>query len=121
MKKRRSQPAGLSPEELRRVLIIKGELIPETEDEVRLFEESVDIDHVTLPDGLSDPFAVLARDDADQEAKLIPFPKVSPNKDVGEQLARAARDGKPIPPEVEERMRQDREAAEEEEDEDGQQ
>ena len=43
---------------LRRVLIAKGQLIPQTEDEVRLFEESVNIDDVVLPDRLSDPFAI---------------------------------------------------------------
>jgi hypothetical protein len=51
----------LTPIELRRALILKGELIPQTEEEVRLFEEAVSIDNVDLPDSLKDPFAILSR------------------------------------------------------------
>ena len=94
-----------------------GWAVPETEDDVRRAEAALAGEAVALPESLGDPHAVLERaphDEAD-EPRVPAFP---PAGEAGEDLARAARAGGEVPPQIEEIMRRDRRAAEEAFDED---
>jgi hypothetical protein len=88
-----------------------GKLIPQTPEEVAAVEEWLSQHDVELPktlrslDGCSLPRKL-------ETPIVIPFPRVS--TETSEGLARAARDGKAITPEVETRMKRDREEKERE-------
>jgi hypothetical protein len=82
-------------------LIEAGLLIPTTEEEVEIAER---LPALELPASLRDPHVILAR--KPRKAPIIPITTAEQN------LARAAREGKPVPPHVEARMRQDRKDAE---------
>jgi len=89
-----------------------GWVVPRTEDEVRLAErELADAPPPELPEALQDARGVFERRTAGEDARrrTLPFPG---RRDVDATLARAAREGGNIPPEVEQAMRRDRQAAE---------
>jgi len=90
-----------------------GWKVPQTEDEVLRAEAELAENPAPLPDELTDPAEVFDRAPGQTEAGTGPllFPT---DQDIEADLARAARDGGPIPPEIEEVLRRDREAAERE-------
>jgi hypothetical protein len=90
--------------------LARGWIIPQTEGDVSRTEaEIVMEDHRDLPFEMRDPYTVLRRA-LDARPKVLALtPVVS---ETPELLARAAREGKDIPPDIEERMRHDREMAE---------
>src|SRR5713226_4095523 len=95
-------------------LVSKGYIIPETGAEVQRAEERMQGVESTLPEALRDPVAALEgvkRRRAKGARNLVPFP-TEQMVEAQEDLARAARKGGNIAPEVEERMRRDREKAE---------
>lgn len=87
-----------------------GWTIPQTEEEVEKAEKEIERNLVTLPGSLRDPSTLL------DKLHNLPQPSVHessvPDDATVEHLARAAREAGEITPEVEERMRQDRKAAE---------
>lgn len=92
-----------------------GAVIPVTSEAVKLAEEYLDKNPISLPAHLQDPHSVLgettSQNGGKQDRKVVSF--VSPYQDAIEQdLARAARKGGEILPEIEEKMRRDREQAE---------
>jgi len=90
-----------------------GWKVPQTEDEVLRAEAELAENPAPLPDELTDPEQVFDRAPGQVETGAEPllFPT---DQDIEADLARAARDGGPIPPEIEEVLRRDREAAERE-------
>ena len=90
-------------------------VVPECEDDVRRAEADLSAGAPPLPESLTDPATVLeGRTAGDRDGAR---PSLSPPDAQAEQnLARAARKGAKIPPEIEERMCRDRDAAEEEQD-----
>ncbi len=87
-----------------------GWVIPQSEDQVRAAEAEQAGRGAPLPASIADPAKVLGRRPGGAELKLSVF---QPGPADQENLARAAREGGKIPPEIEERMRRDRQAAEE--------
>jgi len=90
-----------------------GWKVPQTEDEVRRAElelTQLGADEA-LPEALRDPQAVFGRpaDRVEIRPQVIAF---EPMPETEQELARAARQGSTIPPEVEQAMGRDREAAE---------
>src|SRR5262245_19402847 len=92
-----------------------GWLIAQTPEDVARAEEALAEEAVELPDSLRDPYAVLDAPPKERAARRRPLPE----NDAADQLARVAREGGTIPPEVEAQMRKDRERAERERDDDG--
>lgn len=92
-------------------MMVRGWLIPRSEEEVMRAESELADHPVDLPKELEDPACLL-----DAIADCVPEPRLRlpVNREAAENLARAAREGGEIPPEVEERMRADREKAERE-------
>ena len=86
-----------------------GWLMPESEAEVQAAEAEVPESAAPLPAALMDPDKVLTGQSGAAPAAALPLGIVA-----DEHLARAARAGGPIPPEIEEQMRRDRQAAEDE-------
>ncbi|MCO6437314.1 MAG: hypothetical protein J5J06_09535 [Phycisphaerae bacterium] len=95
-----------------RVLSATGRIVPRTEEEVAQVEAEIDEWDVELPEGLSrPPTGPSPVDDADAEPVLE-----KPFLTTSENLARAARCGAEIPPEIQQRMEADRQRAESEAD-----
>ena len=91
--------------------LARGWIIPQTEADVSRAEAEIAVgEYEELPSKLRDPYAVLKRS-SERQAKVLSLQQAD-DDEMTEQMARAARFGKDIPPEIEERMRQDREAAE---------
>ena len=91
--------------------LARGWIIPQTEADVSRAEAEMSAGECEeLPSKLHDPYAVLKRS-SERQAKVMSLQQAD-DDEMPEQMARAARFGKDIPPEIEERMRQDREAAE---------
>ena len=88
-----------------------GWTIPQTEREVEKAEEEIERNLVTLPNSLRDPSKLL--DKLHNPSQPLTHRSSLTDSTTMEQLARAAREGGEITPEVEERMRHDRKAAEE--------
>ena len=90
--------------------LARGWIIPQTEGDVSRAEAEMAADeHKELPPELCDPYAVLRRAQG-VGGRVTALQPVDP--ETSELLARAARAGKDIPPEIDERMRRDREMAE---------
>lgn len=100
---------------LHRTLSSLGWRLPETEDEIAEAEEWVENHPHNVPPHIADPAQALAR----PRGGVIPLRPVSLEAEeaVEENLGRAAREGGSIPPEIEERMKKDRDDAERESDE----
>ena len=91
--------------------LARGWIIPQTEADVSRAEaEMVGKTCEELPPTLRDPYSVL-RQSSEMKAKIVSL-QPGESDQTPELLARAARAGKKIPTDIEERMRQDREAAE---------
>lgn len=88
----------------------KGLIIPITAQEVLDAEALMKGNMIELPEELRDPEVILNRSKQKLSIKFSPLS--SSNKETEENLARAAREDGKISPEIEERMRKDREAAE---------
>lgn len=90
--------------------LARGWIIPQTEADVSRAEAEMAAKKCEeLPDSLRDPYEVLRRS-SEMKARVV---SLQPKDDeTPELLARAARAGKNIPKDIEERMRHDREAAE---------
>jgi hypothetical protein len=88
----------------------EGWLAPETEQEVLEAEKKLASERTTIPTSLDHPRELLYRAGS---VRAIHFsqPKIESARET-ENLARAAREGGTISPEVEERMKKDRDAAE---------
>ena len=86
-----------------------GWLVPEREAEVAEAETEAGAEAAILPPALQDADAVFAGG-----AQNVAPPALPLEAEADEHLARAARDGGTIPPEIETQMRRDRQAAEEE-------
>ena len=104
--------------DVRATLAAMGWILPLSEAEVARAERELAEQGVMLPEGLRDVKAVFEREEREGEVVVRPLPS-SGSPYLGATLARAAREGGEITPEVEERMRRDREAAEREADEHG--
>jgi hypothetical protein len=87
-----------------------GWIIPTTDEDVERAESMLAKEVIDLPDELKDPYQTLEGMTSD----CPPFDPAPVLSDAGveENLARAAREGGIIRPEIEQRMRQDRQAAE---------
>jgi hypothetical protein len=93
-----------------RTLVEKGHIIAETEAEVRAAEERMKAEGEALPDEFPDARTILARIKERKKAggkKVVPMGQ-NQFAEAGEELARAARTGAEIPPEIEEKMRLNR-------------
>ena len=88
----------------------KGLIIPITAQEVLDAEAMMKGNMIELPEELRDPEVILNRSKQKLSIKFSPLS--SSNKEMEENLARAAREDGNISPEIEERMRKDREVAE---------
>lgn len=87
-----------------------GWIIPTTEADVAYAEAMLCREVVELPEELKDPYQILDSIDADcLPIQAAPVPR---DAQVEENLARAAREGGDIQPEIEQQMRRDRQAAE---------
>jgi hypothetical protein len=91
---------------------LKGWVIPQTVEDVLRAEAELDGDDGCddLPAELMDPYAILHRESA-RPIKVRPLHSAG-DREAEKYLARAARDGREIPPEIEERMKRDRATAE---------
>jgi hypothetical protein len=91
--------------------LARGWIIPQTEADVSRAEAQMAMeDCEELPTALRDPYAVLRRS-SEMKARVMSL-HVAQDDNTPELLARAAREGKGIPKEIEARMKRDREAAE---------
>ena len=95
---------------VQRVLSATGRIVPRTEEEVADAEAQIKEDNVRLPDGLTKPPAGPPSND---DAEVEPL-RERPQTAASENLARAARCGNEISPEILQRMEEDRLIAERE-------
>jgi len=84
-----------------------GLLLPTTKEEVEREEARQEEETISIPESLKDPFKILERNQPPILNK-----RIITDKKADEGLARAAREGGDILPEIEEKMRRDREEAE---------
>jgi hypothetical protein len=96
--------------ELFRAMLLKGWLLPLTEDEVAIAESELDKEIVGPAPETLNPLELLKANSEKQ--KTAPARIDFHNEQVEENLAWAARNGKEIPPEVREMMRRDRQRSE---------
>lgn len=102
---------GVLERDLRAALGAVGWLPPETPDEVARAEAELAASAPAVPGALADPAAAWSRRETDLPVLRLPgFSDDAPT--AAKDLARAARHGGRITPEVEEQMRRDREEAE---------
>ena len=89
-----------------------GHVVPTTPEDVLCAEQTLAKQFEVLPEELAGPEIVLRRLDQQKESKPLRIVQLfSPEQSFVERgLARAARQGGEIPPEIEERMRRDRES-----------
>jgi hypothetical protein len=86
-----------------------GWIIPTTEEDVERAEALLSKENIELPEELRDPYAILASMDSNcppSSVESIPAATA-----IEENLARAAREGGAIQPEIEQQMRRDCQAA----------
>ena len=88
-----------------------GWVAPECEDDVRRAETELSASAAPLPESLIDAATVFAPKAACGFAKVL-SPCFPSDPQTEDNLARAARQGGEIPPEIEEKMRRDRQDAE---------
>jgi hypothetical protein len=90
-----------------------GWVTPECEDDVRRAEAELSGNATPLPESLTNAGAVFKDKAAGGLADVKPV-SFSADPVAGENLARAARQGGKVPPEIEDRMHRDRQEAERE-------
>ncbi len=96
--------------ELFQAMLLKGWLLPLTEDEVAIAESAIEKEIVGPGLEIPNPLELLR---ANREQKQTASPRADfHNEQVEQNLAWAARNGKEIPPDVRDMMRKDRERAE---------
>ncbi|GFO82763.1 MAG: hypothetical protein A49_23900 [Methyloceanibacter sp.] len=95
---------------VRRVLSATGRIVPRTEEEVADAEAHIKEEDIRLPEKLRRPPV----DPLVHDAPLAEPLREKPHTVASENLARAARFGKPIPEEIQRRMEEDRSNAERE-------
>jgi len=96
--------------ELLQAMLLKGWLLPLTEDEVAIAESAIEKEIVGPGLEIPNPPELLR---ANREKKQTASPRDDfHNEQVEQNLAWAARNGKEIPPDVRDMMRKDRERAE---------
>ncbi len=88
-----------------------GWAVPECEQDVRRAEAELSASATPLPESLGDAAAVF-EGKTDGGVANVSLAEFGTDAQVEENLARAARQGGKIPPEIEQRMRRDREDAE---------
>jgi hypothetical protein len=114
MKPRKNPP--FNPErfedEVHAALLRSGNLVPTTVEGVRQAELEQRKSKITLPAALQNSPSVFERSKRMLRAVKQPSLAPSGSTEVEEGLARAAREGREITSDVEERMRRDREMAE---------
>lgn len=93
----------------RAALVREGKLLPSTDEELARLEEEIAKDPLPLPTSLRDPDVVLDRPRGRKPQFQPRAHDIGPQKSAGDLLARAAREGGAISPEVEEEMRHQRE------------
>ncbi|MHC4717690.1 MAG: VOC family protein [Planctomycetota bacterium] len=116
-RKRKNEEQTEMEQDVHAALIANGWLTPTREDDVDAAEAELRDDPVELPADLADPAAVFERAASEAQPALLRFPG---SPDIDATLARAAREGGTVTPEIEEIMRRDREAAEREMDDEAQ-
>lgn len=89
----------------------EGGLIPQTEEDVARAEAELAKAPVDLPEDLREPPDIGAVSSDAPQRVLRPPGFAGPTR-IFDDMARAAREGKPIPEDIEEILRRDREAAE---------
>lgn len=89
---------------------VKGWVLPETEEEVRAAESNHSEKWEELPPHLVDPYAVLRRA-RERQTTVVPLAPPE-SREVEDNLARAAREGRPISADIEQKMKVDRQVAE---------
>ena len=106
--------ADISPLEimLHNVLRASGRIVPQTEDEVAQAEAVIDESSVNLPDRLNTP----PKGFSNRRESNVTDTSSAPDTPATEGLARAARKGADIPPDILKRMKEDRLKAEDESD-----
>ena len=97
---------------VQQVLCATGRIVPRTEEEVADAEAQIEQENVRLPDGLTQP---PAGPPPNHDAGGEPLHE-KPRTAASGNLARAARCGKDIPPDIQKRMEEDRLNAEREAD-----
>ncbi len=85
-----------------------GYIFPETEDELKHFEESISKMKLNFPDKFNDPLKILEVGKIEKIEGYITFS----DEEIEENLAQAAREGSEIPDEVLKQMEIDRQKAE---------
>ncbi|MDY7011938.1 MAG: hypothetical protein SVV80_14500, partial [Planctomycetota bacterium] len=96
-----------------RAMRLLGWTVPECEDDVRRAEVELSASATPLPESLTDAGAVFEGQTARGLTNVKPV-SFSADPATEENLARAARQGGKIPPEIEQRMQCDRQEAERE-------
>ena len=89
-----------------------GWVVPQSEDDVRDAEDELQPAPSDLPDELKNAEAMLRRPRRTAPPPAGPHLPLPSDPDIDSTLARAAREGGHIPPDIEEAMRRDRQAAE---------
>ncbi len=95
--------------ELHRLMTSSDWTAPQTEDDVTRAEAELVDARAELPMGLRDPADVFERETSDEVSGIVP---PAMERDVDAALRRAAREGGRLTPEIEQRMKRDRQAAE---------
>lgn len=95
-------------EQLHQSLKVHGFIFPDTDDEVEEFRQTHMVFLTPLPAELEDPRAVFHREQPAFRRKL----GLTPDQEVVDNLAQAAREGKDISEEIRKRMESDRQQAE---------
>jgi hypothetical protein len=90
----------------------KGWLLPTTEEEVKVAEQELNQHPVELPLELRDPLRVLRAEHRHDTVLSVGADQY----EESEELARAARGEKPLSPEIEQLMQEDRDTAEQDDD-----
>jgi redox-regulated HSP33 family molecular chaperone len=111
-KKNKTSEEGSNLEQLvHEALLRNGWVIPQTVEEVIRVQDEFPEKSEQLPNALKDPYTVLKR--STERAKSVSALSL-PDQESQDVMARAARLGGEISSEIEERMKRDRQAAEEE-------
>lgn len=98
----------ISDKNLLSALRQRGFIVPKTEEDIDTFEQAIKEHNIPpLPADLDDPEAILKRGYSHRPLKLA-----TDQNDDFTALARAARDGKTIPQSVLDKMKKDRDDAE---------
>jgi len=95
---------------IRQSAINRGMAIPETDEEFALLEKNFDPSKLPVHD-FQEVVKMIETGEI-PESKIVAFPQKAADMEVVEDFAQAARNGKEIPPEIQEKMAADRAAAE---------